>query len=138
MDVLSRSQVEVVPPGRLDSLLTKAVTDYLVDRQPLDVLDAGCGRMWSWDLGLDFRLTGVDDDADALRLRQETTGDLTEAIVSDLRTVDLRPETYDLVHCAYVLEHVNGADQVLDRMRKALAPGGVMVLKIPDRASVYA
>lgn len=137
-DTWTRSDVEVISHEYLDEQLTTTVVDRLSDRQPLEVLDAGCGRMWAWDLGdLDYRLTGIDADADALGLRQEMLGDLHAAIADDLRTVGLDPEAYDLVHSAYVLEHVDGAVQVLDQMAAALSPGGLMVVKIPDRHSVY-
>jgi hypothetical protein len=48
----------------------------LGENRELEALDAGCGRMWSGDLeDLSSRLTGVDEDADALRLRVEEQGD---------------------------------------------------------------
>ncbi|HLR83391.1 MAG TPA: class I SAM-dependent methyltransferase, partial [Nocardioidaceae bacterium] len=127
-----------MPEGTLDPLLTHTVEQYLADGQPLNVLDAGCGRMWTWDLGgLKFRLTGIDTDEDALRLRVEQRGDLDEWVADDLRTVELEDGAYDLVHSAYVLEHVDGAELVLERMAEATRPGGLMVVRIPDRGSVY-
>jgi hypothetical protein len=52
---------------------------------PLEILEAGCGRSWPLELaGIDYRLTGIDLDAEALRLRVKSVGDLHEAIVGDL------------------------------------------------------
>jgi SAM-dependent methyltransferase len=121
----------------VDPHLTRIVRRQLGDG-PVRILDAGCGRMWTWNLdGIRYHLTGVDVDADALRLRVTERGDLDEAIVGDLRTVPLPAAAYDIVHSAFVLEHVRGAEIVLDRMLASLRPGGLMVLKIPDGRSAY-
>ena len=104
----------------------------------LDILEAGCGKRWQLDLnGIDYRLTGIDSDAEALRIRQETSGDLHEVIEADLREVDLKPEAYDVVYCSFVLEHVAGAAGLLDKMISSLRPGGIVLLRIPDKDSVY-
>ena len=128
--------VTVLEPSALEKHLATVVRERI--GTDFRVLDAGCGRMWTMDLGdVRMHLTGIDDDAEALRLRVEVKKDLDEAIVGDLRTVPLADEAYDLVHSAYVLEHVHGAEQVLDRLLAALRPGGLMIIKIPDGKSVY-
>jgi len=102
--------------------------------RPLLILEAGCGRRWTLDLsGVDFRLIGVDLNADAIRMR----ADLNESIIGDLRTVTLPAEAYDVVYCSFVLEHVAGAERVLDRMAAATRPGGLLLVRIPDRDSVF-
>ena len=104
----------------------------------VDILDAGCGQGWRLDLGgVPHRITGIDSDADAVRLRQEKRGDLTESLVGDLITVDLPISHYDVVHSSFVLEHIAGADQVLDRFFRWLRPGGLLLLAIPDRDSAF-
>lgn len=105
---------------------------------PVKILEAGCGRRWEIELPeSEVWLTGLDINAEALRLRVEEKGDLNEAIVGDLRTVSLEHEAYDIVFCSYVLEHVQGAEAVLDRLFAALKPDGLLLLRIPDRDSVY-
>lgn len=104
----------------------------------IQILEAGCGRQWEMDMsGIDYRLTGVDINADSMRLRIERFGDLHETVVGDLRTVDLKPASFDIVYCAFVLEHVEGAEHVLDRLTAALKPGGLLLLRIPDRDSIW-
>jgi SAM-dependent methyltransferase len=104
----------------------------------LRILEAGCGRRWYLDLaGIDFHLAGVDLNADSMSLRIEKVGDLDEAIVGDLREVTLQPEFYDVIYCSFLLEHVAGAEQVLDRLLATLKPGGMLLLRIPDGDSVY-
>lgn len=105
----------------------------------LDILEAGCGRRWNIALdGVDYRLTGIDLDPDALAHRENVVGDLDVAIVGDLRTVELPDDYYDVVFSAFVLEHIPGAEAVLDRMVATLKPGGLLVLRVPDGGAVYA
>jgi SAM-dependent methyltransferase len=106
--------------------------------RPLRILEAGCGRRWALSLeDVDYELTGLDINAESLRLRMEKMHDLDEAIVGDLRTVELPPGHYDIVYCSFLLEHVEGAEQVLDRLFTALKPGGLLLLGVPDRDGVY-
>jgi 2-polyprenyl-3-methyl-5-hydroxy-6-metoxy-1,4-benzoquinol methylase len=103
----------------------------------LDILEAGCGRRWGLDLeGVQYTLTGVDSDKNALDIRKNQQGDLDIAILGDLRTVDLEENRYDVIFNSYVLEHVDGAEDVLNNFVRWLKPGGIMILRIPNRASV--
>ena len=103
----------------------------------LEILEAGCGRRWPLDLGgARFRLWGVDLDPAALEIRQNSVKDLHEGIEGDLRTVDLPAEFFDVIYNSYVIEHIAGAEQVLDRFRRWLKPGGLLIIKFPDPASV--
>jgi 2-polyprenyl-3-methyl-5-hydroxy-6-metoxy-1,4-benzoquinol methylase len=84
-----------------------------------------------------LRITGVDYDAEALQIRRERQQDLAEAIVGDLRTVELPAGHFDVAYCAFVLEHVEGAELVLDRLLAALRPGGRLIVLVPNARSVY-
>src|SRR5438045_2919145 len=101
-----------------------------VERSPLRILEAGCGQFWPLDLKqLQFTLTGVDTDKDALQLRRARYNDLTETIVGDLRSVDLEDNTYDVIFNSYVLEHIDGAERVLEKFANWLKPGGILILR---------
>ncbi len=105
---------------------------------PLQILEAGCGREWNIDIdGIDVRMTGIDLDEEAIAYRRDVVGDLDEAIHGDLRTVPLRKSFYDVVFSAFVLEHIKGAESVLDGMVAALRPGGILILRIPDKHGVF-
>lgn len=108
-------------------------------RRPTRILEAGCGRKWPLKLeGVSYHLTAVDVDRDALEARKTVVRDIDEVFVGDLRTPDLfAPASFDVIYNSFVLEHVDGAEQVLDNFLNWLVPGGVMILRIPDRDSVY-
>jgi SAM-dependent methyltransferase len=103
------------------------------------ILEAGCGARWTLRLeGIPYKLTAVDIDKEALEIRKTGVRDVDEIRVGDLRNGDLfAPESFDVIYNSYVLEHVKGAEQVLDNFVRWLAPGGLLILKIPDRDSVY-
>jgi SAM-dependent methyltransferase len=72
-----------------------------------------------------------------MQLRLEREGDLDEWIVGDLRTVELPAGAFDTAYCSYLLEHVSGAQRVLDRLIATLRPGGRLIVRVPDGDSVY-
>ncbi|APO51387.1 class I SAM-dependent methyltransferase [Bradyrhizobium diazoefficiens] len=104
----------------------------------LEILEAGCGRRWCLDIGDGgYVLTGIDLDAEALRIRRDETKDLHEGIVGDLRTADFGQRTFDVIFNSYVLEHVPGAQQVLENFNKWVKPGGLIIIMIPDPFSAH-
>lgn len=105
--------------------------------RPLSILEAGCGREWVLDLtGIEYTLTGVDLDPVALEMRKTKAGDLDVAIHGDLCTVELPEASFDVVFSNFVLEHVEHADVALRNFVKWLKPGGLLIIRIPERNSV--
>lgn len=107
---------------------------------PLHILEAGCGN--SWPLKLDpslYKLTATDIDSNALAIRSKRLReDVDNVVAGDLRTPDLFPDSsFDVIYNSYVLEHVDGAAGVLDNFLRWLTPGGLLILRIPDRDSAY-
>ena len=56
-----------------------------------------------------------------------------KTILGDLRTVPMRPRSFDIVHCALLLDRISHVELVLDRFTAALRPGGLMLLQIRER-----
>ncbi len=103
----------------------------------VQILEAGCGQQWNLDLDINYKLTGCDLSREALEIRKQRNGDLDDFIVGDLATVSIENNAYDLIYCSYVLEHLNGAEAVLDRFFDWLRAGGLAILIFPDRDSVF-
>jgi SAM-dependent methyltransferase len=103
----------------------------------LQILEAGCGRSWPFNsLGIEYQLTGVDLDREALEFRKSVSKDLDHAQVGDLRTIALPPNHFHVIYCSYVLEHVQGVERVLANFAKWLRAGGILIISVPDARSV--
>jgi SAM-dependent methyltransferase len=115
-----------------DCIRSKASPD-----RPIRILEAGCGRRWFFDMhAIRYELTGVDLDAAALEARKTIGKDLHHALLGDLRTVELEAQSFDVIYSSYVLEHVAGADRVLENFTRWIKPGGIIIIRVPDRDSV--
>ncbi len=102
------------------------------------VIDAGCGRSSPLDLGRAVVITGIDIDEHALDARRGQAPALDRAIHGAVRDGALAPAgSADLVFSRYVLEHIADAERAFTNMVRWLAPGGILVLQIPDRQSTY-
>ena len=119
-------------------ILKKHIVRKAQKGKTLQILEAGCGWHWPIDLdGIQYALTGLDIDKDALNLRKERENDLDHIILGDLTSVELPDNTYDVIYNSFVLEHIQGAHLVLNNFYKWLKPGGILILRFPDRDSAY-
>jgi SAM-dependent methyltransferase len=119
------------------------VRDYVLQRlgQPVSVLQAGClaplrelalGQLAEG--GFEISVTAVDADLPlATRVLFDRRSAYDDVITGDLRTVPIPQRAYDVVYCALLLERVQHAELVLDRLTSALKPGGLLLLRTGDR-----
>jgi len=126
-------------------LFAQPVQDYLYQAlgRPLSVLRAGT-RTPIGELGLErlrdsgYRtlLTTVDQDTPLTRAVIAEPGARPvpgPVLLGDLRSVSLPPRSFDVVYCAFLLEHIENAALVLDRFVAGLRPGGLLLLRLRDR-----
>src|SRR6202007_3032387 len=104
------------PGGR--RLFAQAVQDYLYQAlgRPLCVLRAGCrtpigelGLARLRDSGYQVILTTVDQDTPLTRAVLSEPGARPvpgPVLLGDLRSVSLPPRSFDVVYCAFLLEHI--------------------------------
>jgi hypothetical protein len=92
--------------------------------------------------GFDITVLTVDEEDPrwAAPPGQAATGDHAagldrsgEVILGDLRTIPLPPRSFDIVHCALLLDRISHVELILDRFTAALRPGGLLLLRIRDR-----
>jgi len=119
-------------------LLENCIKQQSKNKSHLKILEAGCGRRWVINIDhINYTLTGVDIDKKALEFRKTEIKDLDEVIFGDLRTVDIKENSFDVIYNSFVLEHIQNAELALNNIFKWLKPGGILILRIPDRNSVY-
>jgi 2-polyprenyl-3-methyl-5-hydroxy-6-metoxy-1,4-benzoquinol methylase len=98
------------------------------------LLDFGCGggkflrRMHA----LGWTVTGIDFSASAVSALRESG---INALVGTLPHPELLPQSFDVVTMRHSLEHVPDPPAVLRAARELLAPGGRLVIQVPNFAS---
>ena len=126
---------DLVPGEARDSLL--AVHDVLRRELPqgqLATYEAGGGScsVLPPELLNRSKVTVVDIDED--QVRNNTYAD--EAILGDVQTYSFGRETFDLVICYNVIEHLPHVDAALLNFRDALKPGGMILIGAPNPRSL--
>jgi hypothetical protein len=106
--------------------------------QPVRVLRAGIGTPLD-ELGLSqlrdrgYEITVVTVDQPGPWAPAPSGGPGADVRLGDLRAVPLPPRSFDIVHCALLLDRIRHVELVLDRLTAALRPGGFLLLHIRDR-----
>jgi SAM-dependent methyltransferase len=113
------------------------ILDWLGEGQGRRVLDVGAadGLLARRLGGRGWRVTGIESDP---ALAEAGARHCATMIRADLNTAppDLA-ETFDAIVYADVLEHLVDPLRVLLRLNRALAPGGVIVVSIPNVAHLW-
>jgi SAM-dependent methyltransferase len=111
--------------------LQETVDTLLAGRAQVRALEAGAGKRTRLRLPPDAYVVGVDTDAAAIARNPR----LDERVVTDLAEYRPPPASFDLITCWYVLEHVADPAGLLDRLAAWTAPGGLLVLAVPQLRS---
>ena len=97
------------------------------------VLDAGCGPgSWPYALRPDLDITGFDIKFPP---GPPPLSDRVRVFRGDLARLPLRPGSFDLVVCHYVLEHVTELEACCDELARLARPGGTVYLSVPRAAA---
>ncbi|WP_431895650.1 methyltransferase domain-containing protein [Nonomuraea sp. bgisy101] len=104
----------------------------------LDLLVAGCAHDPPPALdAIETRVVGVDEDLPAIRAVMSERGDLDSWTLGDLRSVPVPPRSFDAVQVTFLVERIQHAELVLDRLLNGLRPGGLLLLRMRDRSTAY-
>ncbi len=109
------------------------INEELDSKNGIKVLEAGCGSntIENIKINKEKHITGIDIS----RKQLARNNYLNKKILGDLQKYEFENNNYDLVVCWDVLEHLIKPKLALDNMSKALKPGGLMVLKLPNLMS---
>jgi SAM-dependent methyltransferase len=90
---------------------------------------AGGGSLVRWLAGRGATVMAIDIDT---RFIEPLACEAIEVRCVDVRTDELPPSEFDLVHARLVLEHLTDRRQILDRLAATLRPGGWIVVEDYD------
>jgi SAM-dependent methyltransferase len=114
--------------------LQKQLTLFLESRNDPRVLDAGCGPRSKLEYPAGTFLIGLDQDETALA--RNTV--ISKAVATDLDTWEPSTDdtgSYDATVSWYVLEHVDKPVRLLAALARVTAPGGLVILAVPNLMS---
>lgn len=100
-------------------------------------LDVGCGSGGTLGVAraLGWRVAGIEVDADAAARARRFTDEIH---VGDVLSAPFAPEGFDVVTVLHVLEHVPDPVRVMRRMLEWLAPGGLLIVEVPNAGGLGA
>jgi Methyltransferase domain len=133
------------PPAPAEAgLFDRYTRDYVTghDGHQITILQAGCttadgdlGVSALREAGAGIAVSLIDDDQPVTHAALGADESLAGCVLGDLRTVPLPPRSHDIVLCALLLQRIDHAELVLDRLVAAIRPGGLLLLRFSDRDS---
>ena len=112
---------------------------FLSGCRHFELLDVGCstGIIANFLAGYFDEVVGIDIDANAIQFARSTfRRPNLEFIFQDGLYLDFRDDTFDLVVCVHVYEHVPDAVRLLAEVHRVLRPGGVCYFAAGNRLAV--
>lgn len=115
----------------LNSLVNDAFIDFLAPRDGTRILEVGCGLgILAGELARRFpaaEVVGLEQAPEQLaRSRQSSQPANLRLVEGDAHALPFPDQSFDLVFCRFVLEHVADPPAVLAEMRRVLRPGAVV------------
>jgi SAM-dependent methyltransferase len=83
-----------------------------------------------------WKLYGIEMSADCAKVAEEKGG--AQVFVGDIVKAPLPPESFDVITCFDVLEHLYEPRQVMAKVREWLRPGGIFYVLVPNIDSAEA
>jgi SAM-dependent methyltransferase len=107
-------------------------------KQSGSILDLGCssGGFLGFFRGDSWKLYGIEMSADCARRAEDMTG--AHVFVGDIPDAPFPPESFDVITCFDVLEHLYEPLRVMAKVGEWLRPGGIFYVQVPNIDSAEA
>jgi SAM-dependent methyltransferase len=107
-------------------------------KQSGTILDLGCssGGFLGFFRGDSWKMYGIEMSADCARRAEERTG--AHVFVGDIPDAPFAPESFDVITCFDVLEHLYEPRRVMKKVEEWLKPGGIFYVQVPNIDSAEA
>jgi SAM-dependent methyltransferase len=116
--------------------IIRAELDQLPLPSPARILDAGCGSGRTLEELVDYgTVAGLELNSDAAEMARGRG--LGEVHVGRLEELPWPPESFDLITCLDVIEHVPDDLAALRELRRVIAPGGWLLATVPAYQALW-
>jgi SAM-dependent methyltransferase len=107
-------------------------------KQSGKILDLGCssGGFLGFFRGNSWELYGIEMSADCAKRAEERTG--AQVFVGDIPDAPFAPQSFDVITCFDVLEHLPEPLKVMVKVREWLKPDGIFFVQVPNIDSAEA
>lgn len=100
------------------------------------VLEVGCGAGHVLNEFADTNRTGIDLSSTMLDRARRRLGHSVRLLRGSAEALPFANQSYDVVLCTEVLEHTRQPEQVMRELMRVAAPGGRVVVSIPNEANI--
>jgi 2-polyprenyl-3-methyl-5-hydroxy-6-metoxy-1,4-benzoquinol methylase len=97
-----------------------------------NVLEAGCGSSTHINLTGNFHFTGIDIS----QYQLDRNANVQAKILDDIQTHEFPHESFDIIICWDVLEHLPHPDKALNRFYESLNKDGILIMAFPNLLSL--
>lgn len=111
--------------------ISAKVDSFLRERNSIKLLEAGCGSLSYFKFSAPVTSTGIDISREQLDRNQV----IQDKIQGDLQTYPLPKDTFDVVVCWDVIEHLPRPREALQNLFQTTKPDGYLILGFPNLAS---
>lgn len=107
----------------------RKITSLVVDQQPSNLLDAGCGEGFTAEIFLrampELEITGFDPHEPSVELAK-LRNPRGEFLVGDIYEMPFEDNSFDVVCCFEVLEHLHDAPRALQELARVTRKSAVI------------
>lgn len=123
----------------LFNVYMKEILDYVLQYKTkgkfLDI-GANIGLLLNQARNKGFEVEGIEFSKTAIEYGRKTFN--LKYYEKDIFSLNLKAENYDVVTMNHVLEHIEDVKKFLSEVHRILKPGGIMVVALPNFASISA
>jgi 2-polyprenyl-3-methyl-5-hydroxy-6-metoxy-1,4-benzoquinol methylase len=120
---------------RMSRIIMKIIKNHLIGVVPSKfkgkLLDVGCGKgdLMTWYQNRGWETTGIEPSLKAAGIAEARGLKIVEAPIEEAHLLD---NYFDAVTMVQVLEHLKDPKSVLNKLHRALRPGGLLVAGVPN------
>jgi len=110
--------------------------EYLRQARPVRILDIGCNDgmmiLYTAREGAETEFYGIDILPD--KRDKSLERGYREVLLEDIRQCDFRKfeaGSFDIVICSHILEHLEDPGDILDKVRRVIKTGGILIVGAP-------